>query len=208
MQRLVACVLAFLVAAAVLPARPAWARGCAVPVVMYHQIGDGPNSLWLEEKRFAEQVRWLAENGYRAVTFSEACDYVRGVKEPPQGVRPVALTFDDGYGSFYAKAAPLLRRYGFRATVFIITDQVGKGDHVTWKQLEELVAEGFEVGSHTRSHPDLTRVSRKRLSQEIAGSKELIEKSSACPSASSAARRGGTAAPLSGPCGRRGMPGR
>ncbi|MBC7106409.1 MAG: hypothetical protein H5T97_10745, partial [Firmicutes bacterium] len=79
-----------------LPA-PARAQGVSVPVVMYHEIGDGPNANWLEEKRFAEQVRWLAENGYRAVTLSEAYEYVRGAKKPPAGARPVALTFDDGY---------------------------------------------------------------------------------------------------------------
>jgi peptidoglycan/xylan/chitin deacetylase (PgdA/CDA1 family) len=157
-----------------LPA-PVPAQDVRVPVVMYHEIGDGPDANWLEEKRFAEQVRWLAQNGYRAVTLSEAYDYVRGAKKPPAGAKPIALTFDDGYASFYTKAVPLLRRYGFAATVCVITGQVGRGNHVTWGQLKKLAAAGFEVASHTASHPDLRYVGKKRLAAEVAGSKKILE---------------------------------
>lgn len=154
----------------------AGAQGLRIPVLMYHEIEDGTNSNYLEETRFAEQVRWLAENGYEAVTLSQAYDYMRGMKKPTPGKKVVALTFDDGYASFYTKAVPLLRRYGFVATVCVITDQIGKKNHVTWKQLEELVALGFEVASHTKSHPDLTRLGRKALVAEVAESKRILEK--------------------------------
>lgn len=145
-----------------------------VSVIMYHQVGDGPNSLWLEEKKLEEQVRWLSENDYRAITLSEAYEYINGRVTSPGG-KVVALTFDDGYSSFYTKVAPLLQRYEYVATVCVITDQVGRGDHVTWGQLKELAAAGFEVASHTKSHPDLTRLGKARLTEEVAGSKKILE---------------------------------
>lgn len=70
----------------------------------------------------------------------------------------MVITIDDGYESVYNIADPILRKYGFTATLFIYTDFVGVArGAITWDQLREMKGDGFEVGSHTLSHCDLTK---------------------------------------------------
>lgn len=131
----------------------------------------------------------LARRGYRGVTFSDA------VRDP--GARgTVAITFDDAYRSVSAHAQPVLARVGFPATVFVPTDFVDAGqalrwagvDHwadgahageltpLSWPELGELGAAGWEIGSHTRSHPRLTTLSDAAIEDELAGSKAACER--------------------------------
>ena len=98
------------------------------------------------------------------------------------------LTFDDGFADFYSEAAPILRRAGFTATVFLPTGFWGRRNAwhtqpvgieeqplLTWSQVRELVAQGFEFGSHSINHPVLTQLSDAEAEREIAQSKAEIE---------------------------------
>jgi peptidoglycan/xylan/chitin deacetylase (PgdA/CDA1 family) len=110
----------------------------------------------------------------------------RDVVIGPTGVneRCLLLTFDDGYLDTYQYAFPILQRYGFSATVFLVTDSIGKMRHwgcskpvplMGWAHIKEMSAYGISFHSHTCTHPDLTAISHERASYELIYSKKTIE---------------------------------
>lgn len=142
---------------------------------MYHEVGDGPNELYVSEKNFADQLNLLAENGYHTITLDQLyAAMTRTASLPP---KPVVLTFDDGYASHYSRAFPLLKQYGFTGVFFVYTRGVGGANRVTWEQLREMQAAGMEIESHTVSHVDLAAisVSPDRLRREIEGSRTTLQ---------------------------------
>ena len=144
----------------------------SIPILMYHEIGDGPNSLYVADQHFAEQMRYLYDNGYRVVSLAEANEMLLKQEVSSQ---TVALTFDDGYLSFYTKVWPLLKEYNFGATVFVITDFIGNYNYVSWDHIHEMSNCGIEIGSHSQSHPSLPVLNDVGLSKQISGSKEILE---------------------------------
>ena len=85
------------------------------------------------------------------------------------------LTFDDGYVDNYEVAAPILEKYGFPATFYIITDKVGTPEYMTWDQVTDLDRQGMDIGSHTATHPDLTTLSAANLRRELSGSADTLK---------------------------------
>lgn len=143
-----------------------------VPILMYHQLGDGPNSLYVRDDEFKEQMRYLKENNFRVLTLSEA---VRKIQNREPLGKTVVITFDDGYETFFSKAWPVLKAYRFPATVFIITEQSEDGWYLSWDQSKELYAGWMEIGSHTKNHHWLAKQGRGVYTDEIFGSKQIIE---------------------------------
>jgi len=99
--------------------------------------------------------------------------------------KSVIITIDDGYSSAYHIAYSVLKQYGFTATLFVYTDYVGLSESsITWDQLREMKANGFEVGSHTLSHADLTKKGinetdpayLERIKKELVVSKQIIDR--------------------------------
>jgi peptidoglycan/xylan/chitin deacetylase (PgdA/CDA1 family) len=157
-------------------------------VLCYHAVShDWRAPLSITPDQLSEQCDYLCRRGYRAVTFSEAL-------EPGQG-RCVAITFDDGFRSVHELGKPILDSFGLRASVFVPTDFPGReapmtwpgiehwlgGPHeyelrcMTWTELKALAAAGWEIGSHTRSHPHLTRLDDGALAAELRTSREACE---------------------------------
>ena len=109
-------------------------------------------------------------------------DYLEYNKALPQ--RSVVITIDDGYKSVYDIAFPVLKQYGFTASLFIYTDFVAGGSAMTWNQIREMKEAGFEIGSHSLSHADLGKKKPnesnkdyiRKITQEIVHSKEIIDK--------------------------------
>lgn len=128
-----------------------------VSILMYHDIRPTSSySTVITPGQFERQVRYLSEHGYTFITISELLDAIysggRGLPE-----RCVALTFDDGWSGVYRYAYPILRRYGGTATIYVYTNYVDAGGRsISWAQYKEMLAAGFEIGSHTVSHCDLT----------------------------------------------------
>ena len=83
----------------------------------------------------------------------------------------VTFCFDDGYFSTYEKAFPILEKYNYQGTVFVITSEIGNKGFMTKEQILELADKGWEIGSHSISHPDLTLISEEQLKGELIGSK-------------------------------------
>jgi peptidoglycan/xylan/chitin deacetylase (PgdA/CDA1 family) len=87
----------------------------------------------------------------------------------------VILTFDDGYGSQYSNAKPILDKYGFKATFYIVCNYVGSGDNrMTWKDIKSLQQEGHDIASHTMNHDDLSKLPPQKVEYEVAQSKQCL----------------------------------
>jgi peptidoglycan/xylan/chitin deacetylase (PgdA/CDA1 family) len=184
---------------------------------MYHRIADeGPSALRryrLSPAAFEEQLHWLREEGYRGVTLGEwrvACERRR-----PLPGRRVMLTFDDGYRDFAEQAWPLLERHGFPATVFVVTEAVGKtsawdaarGDTaplMDWDEIRALRSAGVEFGSHSCTHAALCGLPNDELVRELVRSRAVLEEQLGEPVSAIAYPYGdldGAVAHLAGACG-------
>lgn len=159
------------------PALPPPSNG--VPILMYHQIGSGPNDLYLPREEFAAQMRYLAENGFHTITLEQLHAAMSGGSGLPP--HPVVLTFDDDSAGHYRTVFPLLAAHGFTAVFFIDTVGVGKPGRLTWDQLREMQAAGMQIGSHTETHVDLPGIGGRRLAAETTGARTRLEKELGVP---------------------------
>lgn len=144
-----------------------------VPVLMYHEITAGPNALYVAPEELDGHLGWLKEHGYTAITLKRLYKYYTDGAPIPE--KAVVLTFDDGYVSYYTNALPLLKKYKWPGTLFVITGSVGKQGMVTWDQVREAAAQGTEIGSHTINHPSLELLTGASLVQEITESRKVLE---------------------------------
>jgi len=151
-----------------------------IPIAMYHSINPNAqkdNRLVITPQAFARQMRFLKKHNYNVITLEKAADIIKNKKKAPANT--IVLTFDDGYKDNYTYAFPILKKYGFPATLFIIIDEVGRpeGDMVSWDDIYAMQASGLvTIGSHTFRHPyliDLT--SREDIRREIQDSKKVLE---------------------------------
>ena len=145
---------------------------CTVSILMYHVIGDGPSTLFVREREFPLHMKYLYENNYQVISLERALKVLKGEEYIEKAV---VITFDDGYASFYDKAWDVLKKYGFTATVFAITDLCNNERYLSWEQMRFLEANWIDVGSHTLSHAALKNADENELEREIAGSKRIIE---------------------------------
>lgn len=154
-----------------------------VPILTYHNLAEqAKGRLVLAAAGFREQMRYLKTNGYRVVSLADFVEFTRLNRQLPQ--RAVVLTFDDGYRAFKDHAYPVLRELGFTATLFIYTDWVGAGrGALSWADLRELAAAGFDIQAHTKTHADLRRAQgeteaqyARRMQAELEQPQELFNR--------------------------------
>lgn len=88
----------------------------------------------------------------------------------------VSFTFDDGYISTYTEAFPILSKYCFVGTAFVITSKVGEPGYMNSEQLKELYSSGWEIGSHGVNHFNLTQLTDKEALLELQKSKQFLER--------------------------------
>ncbi len=144
-----------------------------VPVLMYHSISTKPgNSLCVSEKQFEEEMAWLHSQSYRSITAEQFCDALLNGTPLPE--KPVLLTFDDGYKDNYQAAWPIMKKYGFVGTFFIITNSVGPNG-IDWEQLRDLVKNGNSIGSHSVHHLDMSTLKESSQESELLDSKQVLE---------------------------------
>jgi len=171
------------------------------PILMYHWFREAGTTsasrspqLEMTPALFDRQMALLQRSGHHTVTLSRALGSGGGAAMPR---RPVVITFDDGTLDFWEHARPVLDRYGFTATLFVVSAHVGghstwdrelgEPDRplMSWDQLRELHAMGFEIGSHTHTHRPLPGLSldearadleqsRKRLREELGDSPRFL----------------------------------
>lgn len=151
-----------------------------VPILMYHYIRVNPDpgdrlgfNLSVTPADFARQMDWLAEHEYHPVDFDDLRGYLLGNQSLP--AKPVILTFDDGYRDMYTTAYPTLRAHQFKGVSYVVSGFLNSPRYITVEMLLEMDAGGIQIGAHTVSHADLTRVSAGNLHHEVFDSKAELE---------------------------------
>ncbi|KZD88445.1 Polysaccharide deacetylase [Bacillus subtilis] len=139
---------------------------------MYHSISSG-NSLRVPKKEFEAHMKWLHDNGYQTLTPKEAYLMLTQDKKPSE--KCVLITFDDGYTDNYQDAYPVLKKYGMKATIFMIGKSIGHRHHLTEEQMKEMAQHGISIESHTIDHVELNGLTPQQQQSEMADSKKLFD---------------------------------
>lgn len=172
-----------------------------VKILVYHTVSPAPEK---KESRmavhyrvtpevFAQQMQYLKDNGYAPTTLAKLITEIANGGPNPD--KQVVITFDDGWKSQYLYAVPVMEHYGFTATFGIITENVGRTidgepldapeltntSKMTWPQIKDLLARGFEIASHSQTHPMLTKVTNDQLVAEVVDSKKTLEEKLGVP---------------------------
>lgn len=160
-----------------------------IPILTYHQIADAPpkgtphRSLVVAPEDFARQMAMLSLLGYRGLSMTDLQPYLRGERAG----KVVGITLDDGYLNNLTHAAPVLQRYGFSATCYVVSQLIGESNIWDRKsgipeaalmnavQLKQWIAHGQEVGAHTRHHTHLLQLDEGKAREEIARCKTDLE---------------------------------
>ena len=148
--------------------------GVKVPILMYHEVSDAVQGsldyLFVSTGSMRSQLQWLKDNGYQTIHFSD-------LTRLSEFRKPVILTFDDGYEGNYTNLYPLLKEFNMKATIFVVTDEVGLKDKMTAEQLREISDSGLvSVQSHTKSHKRLNTLTDLQLIEECRESKMAIRR--------------------------------
>ena len=158
-----------------------------VPVLTYHSIDDSGSVISTTPGKFQSQMQYLAESSFKVISLKDVTICIRENRPFPS--EAVAITFDDGFKNIYDIAYPVLKEFGFKATVFLVPGYCGKNnqfdgqlegiptmDLLGWDEIMEMAINGIDIGAHTMSHPNLSELSIDQACEEIVKSKSMIEK--------------------------------
>ncbi len=160
----------------------------SVPILMYHLVSSclykNFREYTIQTDVFKKQMRWIHRLGYKSITLDTYQDWKDGNKMISG--RPIIITLDDGYKDCLKYAVPILTMYSLSAVFYLVVDKIG--DKSTWNSMEsndialmdwegvhEIQSSGFQIGSHTMSHPRLINLSEKSCRKEIFDSKINLE---------------------------------
>ena len=147
-----------------------------VAILMYHYIREVEDktsdelgySLSVSPTEFEKQMNYLSKNDFNVITFKQ---FLQG----EIGERALILTFDDGYEDFYTSARPILEKYQFPATVYMITSRIDQGGYLTKNEIKKLSDNPlFSIGSHSATHPNFFTASQENQIKEIIQSQTSI----------------------------------
>jgi len=156
-----------------------------IPVLLYHRIDTEAEAQWrpfcVAPQNFADQMRWLAHQGFTTIHLGQMLDYYR--HGGPIPAKPVVITFDDGYFCNYSRAFPILQKYGFAATVFLACNllryefdkpSASRQSFMSWPEILEMQRRGWEFHSHGLDHRPMTELTREELAAEIGVSRQRL----------------------------------
>jgi peptidoglycan/xylan/chitin deacetylase (PgdA/CDA1 family) len=159
---------------------PTWiytAKGqVIVPILLYHKVldGGGPNDncYCVSTSAFMEQMQWLYDHGYTTIPVSRLVDVILNGGELP--ARPVAITFDDGMMDIYTTSYPIMRQFGFIGTLFLVAGWSNGQGIVPNTGIQEMIANGWEIGDHSMTHFDLSS-DYSQLRYQMFDSKQVLQ---------------------------------
>ncbi len=157
-----------------------------IPIIYYHRIVEsldeaGKHGIYVTAGQFDKHLNYLKRSGFKTITFEEALEIKRNCSEG----KYVIISFDDGYEDNYRLAFPILKKYGFKAIIFLVAgleynswdtkSNEPKLKMMNKQQILEMQDYGIEFGSHTLSHTDLTKVSLEEAKKELLESKKILK---------------------------------
>ncbi|HEX9014070.1 MAG TPA: polysaccharide deacetylase family protein [Anaerolineaceae bacterium] len=145
------------------------------PILLYHHVNDDATGsrYTISSAVFEAHLQALQKWGYTAIPLSTMVEVL--IHGGPLPERPVVITFDDGNQDIYQNAFPIMKRYGDVGTFFIVGNRVGSPGFVDANELKEMAAAGWEIGSHSWSHIDITK-DHDLIYQEVAISRVRLQK--------------------------------
>jgi len=144
-------------------------------ILTYHGISNKINpDETVTPEEFEKQLQYIKEN-YKVVSLEKAVEYIQTDIVKVAG--SIVITFDDGYSDNYHYAYPLLKKYSFPATIFLISDFINDkgGKYLSQSQIHEMKSNNISFGSHTISHRILTSLRKEEIIREIRDSKDILE---------------------------------
>ena len=152
-----------------------------VPILLYHWIDTSPidSRYYVTPQKFEEEIKLLHDWQYTTITTVQLVQAItQGTKLPP---RPVLITFDDGHVDNYTNAFPIMQKYGFTGVLYIVYNYMGTDGYMNKDQILAMHAAGWEVGSHSLNHFDLTKLDTDKQHAEIIESRKLLEQALGIP---------------------------
>ena len=150
-----------------------------IPVLMYHSISNDKSHLSVSTNNFENQLKYLSKSGYKSISFNEINKNIN---------KPIIITFDDGYKDNLINALPILKKYNYVSTCFVVSDFIGRSNKwdeghknfvykelLTKNDLVEWLNHGMSLGSHGKSHMSLTTLNDQQVKHEIFNSKNIIQ---------------------------------
>jgi peptidoglycan/xylan/chitin deacetylase (PgdA/CDA1 family) len=123
-----------------------------VPILTYHKFSDAvADQMTVTASSFDAQMRFLRDNGFHVIPLNDFFDFMAFKRQIPE--KSVVITIDDGWRSAYDIAFPILKRYGYPATLFVYTDLItGNQKTLSWDQLREMARGGIDLQCHSKTH--------------------------------------------------------
>jgi peptidoglycan/xylan/chitin deacetylase (PgdA/CDA1 family) len=152
-----------------------------VPIILYHWIAVSPinSQYYVPPEKFEEEMKLLRDWGYTSISATQLIKAINeGADLPP---RPIVISFDDGHLNNYTTAFPIMQKYGFTGVLYIVKNYLGVDQYMNADQVKEMAAAGWEVGSHTISHLDLTALEPERQRREVVDSRTELESALGVP---------------------------
>jgi len=155
-----------------------------MPVLLYHQVNDSGSRLSVSPDRFEEQMKYLHDAGYRAVTPENLEDFLLHKKPLPK--KSIMITFDDGFLDNHKNALPILKKYNFNAVFFITTKFIGKKAEycseekdqemkmMNVDEIRNLYNSGHIIANHLHSHRNFDQLNENEISEEYEKSREIL----------------------------------
>ncbi|MBC7876673.1 MAG: polysaccharide deacetylase family protein [Anaerolineales bacterium] len=146
-----------------------------VPILLYHRIDRSltDSQYYVSPDEFEEQMKLLWDWGYTTISTELLVKAIEEGTDLP--LRPIIITFDDGHLNNYTNAFPVMKKYGFTGTLYIVGKYMGTPEYMNAEQIREMVADGWDVGSHSMSHLDLTSLDPQQQQYEIVESRRFLE---------------------------------
>lgn len=142
-----------------------------VPIISYHSVNYSPagkTDMTVSPEMFDLQMKYLYDFGYQPIVFNQL-DKISSMD------KPILITLDDGYEDNFTYAYPILKKYGFHATIFLTSSTIGQKSFLKTAQIHEM-SDLIDFESHTVSHKDITKMTLINVDYEAKESKEYLEK--------------------------------
>ena len=161
-------------------------RGQGIRILLYHNILNDCNDPYaVNIENFKAQMDWISNNGYDVISLNKAMELLDNGESCK---KHIVLTFDDGFMDFLQNALPVLDKYGFKVTVFVVVSEAGGISSwrtrdlnrrlMGWDDLKKIIDQGHSIGNHGLHHLDLTKITQEDLNKEIVLSRDIIQERS------------------------------